>query len=214
MKELEAKYGPQILAALGVTGIAAAIAQAKRHGTIDSTAISGAVKGNVRYDTTAAAKQLQSMYQEAGQIGAETAAGQIGADTVLDNLPSVQDLLDRASITVKNITDTQMSQISTTIENGIRSGLGSGDITEQITGIIGDPARAQLIAVTETNRAYNAATTDTFIANGITRFNWVAYDGACPECEELQAGSPYDVGDEVPPDHPNCRCWQSPTSGE
>lgn len=171
-----------------------------------ATIASAAVSGNVYFaDQSAATQALQDFYTAAGNIGADAASIQTGS--VLDNLPSVQELLDKAGITIKNITDTQMNQISTAVRDGLVNGSPATAIAQSINETLLDPARAQVIAVTEGNRAYSAATMDSYQAAGISQFNWVAYDDACPECLELEGGSPYDVGDDVPPDHPNCRCY-------
>lgn len=173
------------------------------------TIAAAAVSGNVSFkDQDAATSALKDFYTEAGNVGADAAAEQLH-NSAIDNLPSVQDLLDRAGITIKNITDTQMDQISTAVRDGLMNGDPASVIAGRINAGLLDEPRAQLIAVTEGNRAYNAATTDSYQAAGISQFNWNAYDDACPECLDLEAGSPYDVSDETPPDHPNCRCFQT-----
>ena len=168
-----------------------------------------AVSGNVTFaDTAKATKALQDFYTEAGNVGADAASEQLH-NASIDNLPSVQDLLNKAHITIKNITDTQMDQISTAVRDGLMNGDPASVIAGRINAGLLDEPRAQLIAVTEGNRAYNAATTDSYQAAGISQFNWNAYDDACPECLDLEAGSPYEVSDDTPPDHPNCRCFQT-----
>ena len=162
------------------------------------TAVAAAVGGHVSVDTTAAAKVLSDFYTEAGELQGVT----------LKDLPSVQQLIDTSLQRCQGIADTQRSQIVTAITDGINAGQPASAIASTINGVINDPARAQIIATTEGTTAYNAATTDSFVAAGISQFNWIAYDDACPECLELEAGSPYDVSDETPPDHVNCRCWQ------
>jgi SPP1 gp7 family putative phage head morphogenesis protein len=177
-----------------------------------STIAHAAVTGNVTFaDQPTAVQALKDFYTEAGKVGADAASSQLQASP-LENLPSVQTLLDKAGITIKNITDTQMNQISTAVRDGVLNGSSASTIADSINETLLDSARAQVIAVTEGNRAYNAATTDSYAAAGLTEFWWVAYDDACPECTELQDGSPYPLDDETPPDHPNCRCYQTSTA--
>jgi Papain fold toxin 1, glutamine deamidase len=65
-----------------------------------------------------------------------------------------------------------------------------------------------MIAIPETNRAYNAASIDTYQAAGLTEWEWVAYDEACDECSSQEGN--HSIGDPYPPEHPNCRCGVSP----
>jgi len=175
------------------------------------TIASAAVSGNVTFaDQTVATNALKDFYTEAGKVGASAAGEQLQASP-LDNLPSVQTLLDKAGITIKNITDTQLDQISTAVRDGVLNGSSAADISSAINSTLLDPARANVIAVTEGNRAYAAATIDSYQAAGLSEYFWNAYDDACPECLDLEAGSPYPIGEETPPDHPNCRCWLSST---
>lgn len=177
-----------------------------------ATIARAAVTGNVTFkDQPAAVQALKDFYTAAGDTGASAAAEQLGNDAI-SNLPSVQELLDKAHITIKNITDTQMDQISTAVRDGVMNGSPASQIVTAIDSQLLDPAKSQVIAVTEGNRAYNAATTDSYAAAGITEFYWNAYDDACPACLDLEAGSPYPLDDETPPDHPNCRCFQTSTA--
>ena len=176
------------------------------------TIASAAVSGNVTFkDQAKATDALKDFYTQAGNVGADAAADQLKNDSITD-LPSVKDLLDKANITIKGITDSQMDQISTAVRDGLMNGSPASVIADNINATLLDAERAQLIAVTEGNRAYNAATTDSYQAAGISQFWWNAYDDACPECLEIEAGSPYPVDSDTPPDHPNCRCFQTSTA--
>lgn len=216
LKAIEDKYGPLIFSALAIGGVAAAVAHALRMGPTEdpkdaAIIAASAAKGNLTFDNVAATKVLQDMYTDASGVATDYLSTLLGDDAVLDQLPSVADLLTQASITIKGISDTQMSQISDTIRDGLVSGLGAGDITENVTGIIGDEARAQMIAVTETNRGFAEATTDTYTANGIAQMDFNTYGDSCPECNDIEDANPHDVSDDdaTPPIHPNCRCWTS-----
>ena len=171
--------------------------------------IADAVVSNINFANQAeAAQALKDFYSAVGSVGADAASAQLSTDA-LKTLPSVQELIDASLQRVQGIVDTQRSIISTAVRDGVTNGSSAKTIADQINATLLDPQRAQLIAVTEGNRAYNAATTDSYLAAGIEQFNWNAYDDACEECLALEDGSPYDISDETPPDHPNCRCYQS-----
>ena len=145
---------------------------------------------------------LGNLYKDAGKLGSQTAADALGVDVAPTR--STQILLDQANITLKGIDNTALGRISDSIANGISNGDAHGDIADAVNAIIDDPARADVIAITEANRAYNASFIDQLAANGETQFDWVNEDDPCPECEE-QLG-PHDITDNGPPLHPNCRC--------
>lgn len=85
-----------------------------------------------------------------------------------------------------------------------------------ITGLslaLGDETRADLIAVTEVNRAIQQAVADTYLDDGVTEIRWVT--GGPNPCElcianEAQGwhplGVPFKSGAAIPPQHPNCHC--------
>ena len=191
----------------GVGGIAAAIAAASRHTTDLPEAnlkqvARVAASSNVTFDNSVAVEMLGNLYKDAGKLGSQTAADALGVDVAPTR--STQILLDQANITLKGIDNTALGRISDSIANGISNGDAHGDIADAVNAIIDDPARADVIAITEANRAYNASFIDQLAANGETQFDWVNEDDPCPECEE-QLG-PHDITDNGPPLHPNCRC--------
>jgi len=119
-------------------------------------------------------------------------------------------LLEQAEITLRGVTDSMMTRLG----NGLAGGIDRGDSVEAIgralRDVVGDPLRADTIAVTETARAMTAATFDTYQANDIAQWNLLIEDDACPVCEDIENDNPHDMGDDGPPYHPNCRCAASP----
>jgi SPP1 gp7 family putative phage head morphogenesis protein len=119
-------------------------------------------------------------------------------------------ILDDLDITIKNMGTTLTNRIGNAIATAVASGDAVATIRntlqDSITALSNDPARAQVIATTETNRAYNIAATDQYASAGLTQFTWLAYDGCCPACEDEEADNPHSIGDPTPPEHPNCRC--------
>ena len=208
------KHSKAIGAALaaGVVGVGAAIAQALRavpkplEDVAHMKAVAyDAVKSNVSMSNAKATNVLKDIYTAGGAAGAKDAAQVVRSDAVLAG-KGLQDLLDKAGITINGINDTTMTRISDSLLLGINQGMSARDIGTAIDLIINDPSRADIIAVTETNRAYNASAVDTYQSAGIEQFDWLAYDGACAECLDQELANPHDITDDYPPEHPSCRC--------
>lgn len=74
--------------------------------------------------------------------------------------------------------------------------------------------RAELIAVTEWNRAASAATMTSYRMQGVEGKVWIAAgdDRVCPNCEANMSDGPIPLlqgfasGADMPPEHPGCRC--------
>ena len=201
-----------IALAAGVVGIGAAIAQALRavpkplEDVAHMKAVAqGAVKSNISMSNAKATNVLKDIYTAGGTAGAKDAAQVVRSDAVLAG-KGLQNLLDKAGITIQGINDTTMTRISDSLLLGISQGMSARDIGTAIDLIINDPNRADIIAVTETNRAYNASAVDTYQSAGIEQFDWLAYDGACEECLAQEEQNPHDITDDYPPEHPSCRC--------
>jgi SPP1 gp7 family putative phage head morphogenesis protein len=112
-----------------------------------------------------------------------------------------------------DIQGTTLSRIRTAIADGMAQGNSARDIGTAINAVINDPARADMIAVTETNTSYNAGAYDTYVEAGIPGWEWIAYEGACETCLSLEGF--HDISDsDFPSDasHPNCRCGISPVT--
>ena len=201
-----------IALAAGVVGIGAAIAQALRavpkplEDVAHMKAVAqGAVKSNISMSNAKATNVLKDIYTAGGTAGAKDAAQVVRSDAVLAG-KGLQNLLDKAGITIQGINDTTMTRISDSLFLGISQGMSARDIGTAIDLIINDPNRADIIAVTETNRAYNASAVDTYQSAGIEQFDWLAYDGACDDCSAQEDANPHDITDDYPPEHPSCRC--------
>jgi len=71
--------------------------------------------------------------------------------------------------------------------------------------------RAEMIARTETIRAFNTAAEQRYKAAGVKRWKWLAADDErmCSQCAARDRKI-YEMGDEIPPLHPHCRCTQAP----
>ena len=118
----------------------------------------------------------------------------------------LKDLLDQVNLTIKGINETTMDRLGNILSEGLAAGNGPNDIARDMRDYIDDPARAEMIATTEANRAQTDATSDQLQEMGFSQFDWLAYDGACEECLDLEDNNPWDMDSDQPPDHPNCRC--------
>lgn len=94
---------------------------------------------------------------------------------------------------------------------------------QDILDAVGDEARANVIARTESMRAANGGqreawlqAVDSGLLSGRARRTWIATpdEGVCPLCEALDGqtadldGEYPDDGGDGPPLHPNCRCTE------
>lgn len=133
-------------------------------------------------------------------------------------------LLEDSDVTIRGIFDTVLDRLGNAIAYGLDNGLPASQIADNISTVdpvTGEPLvsdHADMIAITETSRAQGQATMDTYIANGIEEYDWMAEDDACDKplgnnCKENEAEGPYEVSplpDPRIPQHPNCRCTYLP----
>lgn len=165
------------------------LAQAKQWDDLIAEAIRGAVE------------------QMAGEIGATGAASSdaMGAHLRNNSLEKLTGGLDQT--TLKRIRDA--------IANTYESGGGYLEVIDAVTAVFDDATeiRAQLIAQTELNDAYNAGRSMLAEALGFDEKSWEC-DGPtpCPEClgNQLQGWIPFGEeflsGDMEPTAHPGCFC--------
>ena len=120
-------------------------------------------------------------------------------------------MLDKVDLTISGMTDTTIDRIGNIVAEGLNKGDSIQSTGKAVRDVIEDPARAEMIANTETARAMTTASVQTYESAGIEEVNWLAEADACPECEANADASPYPLeGGEEPPQHPNCRCALSP----
>lgn len=108
-------------------------------------------------------------------------------------------------------TSTSRTQTSQVIADWVRTGGTMPDLIERVSQVWEGP-RADVAAVTEVTRLYaqgNAAAWEASdVVSGMT---WKTANDelVCPICGPL-ADTDVAFGDDVPPAHPNCRCWIVP----
>ena len=201
---LAKKHKATIAAALAgsIFGVDKAIEEAIASSVTLDAAVAAkmAVDAHINFDRKKSVRMLVNVYQDGASLGQ-------GANPSAIVGPRVQQLIERAGITIKNIDDTTQNRIYTAIKDGVLNGDNHRTISDAVNEIIDDPDRAEIIAATETNRAYNLANLDTAAENGAIGFNWITEPTACIECLTLESANPHDISELPPPEHPNCMCW-------
>jgi SPP1 gp7 family putative phage head morphogenesis protein len=123
-------------------------------------------------------------------------------------------MLERAGITIKEMTNTTLRDIGNSIGEAIALGLTAKQSAKLINRTIADPSRALMIAITEQNRAISYATVNRYREAGLEQMEWLTSD-PCPTCalnegQKIQIGSTFNSGHTQPPAHPHCRCTLLP----
>lgn len=167
----------------------------------------------------AAVRDLKTMLRTAAPAKNDVA----GFAFDVTNPASVAWVKAHAADTIKGINDATREAIKDLIEEAFTEQFDVDDLTKEISSLLGDKGRAEVIARTETMRASNEGQTqawdqalDEGLLTGTEQKEWITTpdDRLCPVCEPLDGvtvalDDRFDVdGDEIdsPPAHPNCRC--------
>jgi len=130
---------------------------------------------------------------------------------------------EHAGETIEGINEDTRAQIRDLVEEAFTEQYDVNDLAAEIADVIGDDARAETIARTETMRASNQGqleawdqATDAGLLTGDETKEWIVTpdDRLCPICEPLEGvtaalGDDFDADGEnvdAPPAHPRCRC--------
>lgn len=108
-------------------------------------------------------------------------------------------------------TETSRTQTSQVIADWIETGGDMKDLIERVSRVWEGP-RADVAAVTEVTRLYATGNATAWEAsNVVTAMEWrtAMDDLVCPICGPL-SDTEVAFGGDVPPAHPNCRCWIVP----
>lgn len=137
------------------------------------------------------------------------------------DIPGLQDLLDKRSVTIKGIEDTRYKDLASILARGV----ANGDSMETVAGEIVDYLKvdadwADTVARTETRSAVTQASLDSYRDASISQKEWLtAWDEACDICSDAQAMGPVPIDEDFgeagdgPPGHPNCLCVVLPVIG-
>lgn len=116
-------------------------------------------------------------------------------------------LLQQAGIELKGIEDRVRQEIGQILEQSIYEGWNVEQTAKEIDGLINDPNRAKLIAVTEINRAMSKSSFLLYQQNGIAQWDLITAVDPCPICAKIAAHNPHPMTDtQISPEHPRCRC--------
>jgi len=151
----------------------------------------------------------------------EMSQGRAGATAL--RLPVHQDQLQslfaRNFNELEGMTDAVATDLRRELTEGLAAGEGPRDIASDLTDIVGRVEdgtprgamnRATTIARSEVMANHNRARAVEWERAGVQKVGLLLADTACPQCQALKAGEPYDISEAhslVPArTHPNCRC--------
>ncbi|MDQ0241171.1 phage portal protein [Arthrobacter bambusae] len=121
-----------------------------------------------------------------------------------------KEALDASGHTIKDVADTTIRRLANRIADGVNAGDPSDVIGRSLREILDDPARAEMIAQTETARMLTNAAMAQYQALGLNEWVWVTSAGACSSICAPNEGKHFPVGESLIPAHPFCRCAASP----
>src|SRR5581483_953872 len=75
-------------------------------------------------------------------------------------------LLDEAGVTISSIADTRIAELGKVLADALENGDSPDTLARALRAVLDDPRWADLVAVTEINRATSAATLATYTAMG------------------------------------------------
>jgi hypothetical protein len=145
--------------------------------------------------------------------------------------PAVLEAIDSATMTFcaeTNRTATMdlnaaIEQLRRALKEGIEAGEAFADLGKRVRTLFADPARAQLIATTESTRALAGGAVLMYERSGAEGTIWMTTSAPCPKCEALDGeerpfgepfyidpkGGPYALVYHAPL-HPRCNCSCAP----
>lgn len=231
---LVAYYTTQLTGAIGLGESAAALAVKllALFAVAGAFASPRLIAAHVQVDTDALGRHLHNLYADAYLAGAKDTVDDLGSDLAADaparrmvddvdwaswkpgsnvrpplSSRGFAELLAGDGVTIKGIDDVTRDRIGGVVAEAIRGGWSTARTTAAIDQVLHDPARAELIAVTEVNRAMSAAAIDIYRQNGAEAWDLITADDPCPICAGIAAANPHPITDtEIPPEHPRCRC--------
>lgn len=171
----------------------------------------------------ASAKALQKQLRNGIRANADNASIK-GFKFDRTNPKAMQWVKDHALETIDSISQTTRDQIEALIETSFEGEIDVHDLADKIDVLIGDEARAETIARTETMDASNEGQQEAWdqaVEEGLLKGDenqvWIISNDErlCPICASLEdqlapLGEIFtsDEGDEFdgPPAHPRCRC--------
>lgn len=156
------------------------------------------------------AEVLLILSRDAALVGGRTMLRHLGRLSVADFLTETDFKTFR---TLAGATgEAQRGRVTEAIRRSLADGLSSGESLQQLRRRVLDEfdvavKNAERIARTEAMRGFNLGSRAALRATGQSRFEFQAFDAACPTCAPLD-GKVFQLEDSgnLPPLHPNCRC--------
>lgn len=157
---------------------------------------------------------VRSAVEQGYSAGQAAAVEQLDDDARTPAAERLEQLLDAAAVTISSVAETRFVELAQVLADGVEQGLSAGQLKRELRSVLDAPQWAETVAVTETARAYSAATQATYQANGIGKKLWMLAPDQriCDTCADNAAQGAVDTtsafasGDVHPPAHPNCRC--------
>lgn len=153
-----------------------------------------------------------------GVLGArETYTKWVGTAQVNDLIS--QQAIDHAAELAKGLSQTTLADVQRSIQKSIGLHENIQQAATRLQEYIANPKRAELIARTESVRAYNAGIHDYGKRTGAVTHSWESLPGAdegsdttpCLDNDaqgEIPLDEDFTSGDPYPPAHPRCRCGE------
>jgi hypothetical protein len=138
-------------------------------------------------------------------------------NTAMVNEMIAQQAVDHAAALAKGLTTTTLKDVQRSVATSINNGEDLAHAVARLQTIISNPARAELIARTESVRSYQAGKHQYAIQTKAATKEWIALPGADEGSNEtpcvddagqapIALGNNFISGDPYPPAHPRCRC--------
>lgn len=128
------------------------------------------------------------------------------------DLKAVEMMIDHNLIEIRGMEEYMKKEVMRVLSTGMLEGHGNEKIARDLVERVDvSKTRAVMIARTETIRNYNQASVQRYKQAGLSQWRWITAmdERACEECMGND-NQIFDLGDEQPPIHPNCRCASAP----
>jgi 8-oxo-dGTP pyrophosphatase MutT (NUDIX family) len=191
---------------------------------VTALALAGMIAELIRKNLTPV---LNSLWREAWHLGTAVAeavirdeepgwGGWAPGNTGAAGKPAALDawIASHGRDTIEGITTTRVSDLADALTKGAAAREDAETIAAAIPIVLGFDQRADVIAVTETERGKNGGMTGAYRLAGVMQKRWVTmHDGkVCGTCRANEAegwvafDAPFKSGNLAPGAHPNCRC--------
>jgi len=187
---------------------------------------------NAHLNSASLSNVLEQVYGSGWAYGTNDAAHELGleiadpwanwqpgneaAAALVDAPQGLQTLLEARDVTIKDMNNTTLDRLGSALAESLSQGLGIQETASIVNQVFDNPARAMIVARTETARALVQANIDQYRAENVQSLEWLVGD-PCDICAEndgviVAIGDEFPSGDEYPPAHPNCVCDVAPVS--